>query len=273
MLRLLFPLLLFACNVNNSGPPIIASNAAHEIVVNNQHFDSATKTIHVLVALCDNKYQGIVPVPAKIGNGQDPENNLYWGCAYGIRSYFKNSAHWQLLKRSAISDVKMERLVFKHRTSGYYLVADAYNGKNIKDCTIDFLKSCSGQFKDTLRVNGKTIGINGNAKLVSYIGHDGLMDFSLTENFSNVDRVTRDAIILACYSKKYFSSHLQQTKARPLVWSTHLMSPEAYSLHDALESYINKQSPENIRTSAAKAYSRYQKCSEKAAKNLLVTGY
>ena len=38
-----------------------------------------TKTIHVLVALCDNKYQKIVPVPQAIGNGQDPKNNLYWG--------------------------------------------------------------------------------------------------------------------------------------------------------------------------------------------------
>ncbi|MGC6431949.1 MAG: hypothetical protein ACON5F_12965 [Jejuia sp.] len=37
------------------------------------------KTIHVYVALCDNINQGIVPVPAKLGNGQDPKNNLYWG--------------------------------------------------------------------------------------------------------------------------------------------------------------------------------------------------
>ena len=29
------------------------------------------KLIHVLVALCDNQFQGIVPVPAKIGNGDD----------------------------------------------------------------------------------------------------------------------------------------------------------------------------------------------------------
>ncbi len=42
-------------------------------------FDQSTKTIHVLVALCDNTYQGIVPVPEKIGNGQNPDQNLYWG--------------------------------------------------------------------------------------------------------------------------------------------------------------------------------------------------
>ena len=133
-------------------------------------FDTSNKTIHVLVALCDNKYQGIVPVPAKIGNGQDPDNNLYWGCANGVRSYFKNSSNWTILKRYFIDSIQLERIVFKHKRENFYLVADAYNGKQIRKCTIDFLQSCSGQLKDTLNINGKTIGINGNSKLVSYIG-------------------------------------------------------------------------------------------------------
>ncbi|MCH5715083.1 hypothetical protein [Niabella hibiscisoli] len=50
------------------------------------------------------------------------------------------------------------------------------------------------------------------------------------------------------------------------------MSPEAYTLHDALDAYTNDQSPEAIRSAAARAYAKYQKCSEKAARNLLVTG-
>ena len=44
--------------------------------------DLKLKTIHVFVALCDNKYQGIVPVPESIGNGQNARTNLYWGAAY-----------------------------------------------------------------------------------------------------------------------------------------------------------------------------------------------
>jgi len=255
---------------NSTNSPVVKNTAP---VVNILPFDSTIKTIHVLVALCDNKYQGIVPVPPKIGNGQDPDNNLYWGCGAGIRTYFKNSKNWMLLKRYAIDSIKMERLVFKHKKENFYLVADAYNGKYIKKCTVDFLQSCSGQLKDTLNINGKTIGINGNSKLLSYIGHDGLMDFSLSQPFANTDNKIRDAIILACISKRYFASHLIATKANPLVWSTGLMSPEAYTLHDALESYINKESIENIRASAAKAYARYQKCGEKAARNLLVTGF
>lgn len=238
------------------------------------NFDKNTKTIHVLVALCDNKYQGIVPVPEKIGNGQDPDQNLYWGAAYGIRTYFKKSKDWKLLKSEKKDSIRMERLIFQHTSKkNYYLVADAYDGQYIKNCTKDFFYSSSGQMKDVFSINNTRIGLYGNAKLVSYVGHDGLMDFQLSDSFKNKDGQVRDCIILACYSKRFFTPLLQETNANPLVWSSHLMAPEAYILHDALTGYLNNESGEQIRSRAALAYSKYQKCSVKAARNLLVTGW
>lgn len=236
-------------------------------------FDSLYKTIHVFVALCDNQFQGIVPVPAKIGNGQDPSNNLYWGCGFGVRTYFKNSKEWKLIKSQKIDNIRLERLVFKHINQKYYLIADAYNGKYIKQCTKEFLYSCSGQVKDTLQLNNTIIGINGNARLISYVGHNGLMDFQLNESFENKDEKNRDCIILACKSKDYFKSYLKEAMTTPVIWTTGLMSPEAYTLHDALSGYIKGESNESIRTKAALAYAKYQKCGEKAARNLIVTGW
>lgn len=262
---------IIGCHATPPGDGKIA--VADALSITKQAHDTTQKNIHILVALCDNKYQGIVPVPAKIGNGQDPDNNLYWGCGYGVRTYFKKSSNWTFIKSIKQDGIKMQRLVFKHRQKNSYLIADAYNGMYIKDCTVDFFKSCSGRLKDVLDVNGKLIGINGNASMIVYVGHDGLMDFHLNESFQNVGGKKRDAIILACISKKYFAPHLSQTRAWPLVWSTGLMSPEAYTLHDALNAYINNQSPEVIRSAAAKAYAKYQKCSEKAARILLVTGF
>jgi hypothetical protein len=40
---------------------------------------AAERIVHIFVALADNASQGIERVPAKIGNGDDAENNLYWG--------------------------------------------------------------------------------------------------------------------------------------------------------------------------------------------------
>ncbi len=265
-------LLLICCNVQpkkESKPSLRPTDAT----VSNTFFDSSFKSIHVFVALCDNKYQGIVPVPAKIGNGQDPDNNLYWGCAFGVRSYFSNSSEWTLLRKQKIDSIKMERLIFKHKTQRYYLLADAYNGRYIKQTMADFLQSGSGKLKDTLKINNTTIGIYGNSTMLAFIGHDGLMDFQLNEKFQNTDGKIRDVIILACISKKYFAPHLKATLAQPLVWSTGLMSPEAYTLHDAIKCYIKNGSPELIRNAAADAYAKYQHCSKKAALGLLVAGW
>jgi hypothetical protein len=46
------------------------------------------RLIHVFVALADNQHQGIVHVPARLGNGDDPARNLYWGAAFGVRTFF-----------------------------------------------------------------------------------------------------------------------------------------------------------------------------------------
>lgn len=235
--------------------------------------DTTCKTIHIFVALCDNEFQGIVPVPSKIGNGQDPHQNLYWGCGFGVRTYFRNSMEWILLRIQKPDTIKLERIIFKHRTKNFYLIADAYNGKYIKNCTEDFLRSSCGQLKDTIMIENKVIGIAGNSNLLSYIGHDGLMDFTLSESYVNRDQKKRDVIILACYSKSYFSQHLKQANVNPLVWTTGLMAPEAYTIHDAIIGYTNNETNESIRKRAALAYSKYQRCSEKAAGNLLVTGW
>lgn len=262
----------------SSGRAVVVTPGAHSgttrpVAKRSATSDTATaKTIHVLVALCDNRYQGIVPVPAKIGNGEDPNNNLYWGCGYGLRTYFKKSAEWKLLRKIKGDSLVMERLIFKHNTKNYYLVADAYNGKYIRQCTVDYLYACAGRKKEILKSSGITLGLFGNAELLAYAGHDGLMDFSLEENFGNIDGKKRDAIILACISKTYFAPYIEQTKARPLLWTTGLMCPEAYTLHDALTGYVAGESAEQIRSRAAKAYTKYHRCGEKGARNLLVTG-
>jgi hypothetical protein len=262
---------IFSCSNTNEDAKNALSNTKPKAAL---EYDSTIRTAHILVALCDNRYQGIVPVPAAIGNGEDFNKNLYWGCSFGIRSYFKASKDWKLIRKTNLDSIRLERLVFKSITSNFYLVCDAYKGKNIKECTIDFLNSAAGQLKDTLQINNAVIGINGNAKLLTYIGHDGLMDFGLNKSFKNADGKERDVVILACKSKKYFSSFIKNAKAKPLLWTSDLMCPEAYTIHDLINVYIKSPTDAiGMQDAGTKAYSKYQKCSVKASKNLLVTGF
>ena len=260
-----------SCKPGKAGyaPPVNPKDSLKNIA----YTDHRYKTIHVIVALCDNKYQGIVPVPRAIGNGQDPNSNLYWGNNYGVRAYFKNSKDWKLISKKKADKIRLERLVFKHITRNYYLIADAYDGQYIRNATKDFLYSCSGQLKDTVHADKMVLGINGNAGLLAYIGHDGLMDFQLKELVSNADNKTRDCIILACISKKYFNFFIHQAKANPLLWTNQLMCPEAYTLHDAIAGYIEHEPAAAIRMRAVKAYSKYQNCKDRESKAILVSGW
>ncbi len=235
---------------------------------------SQPRYIHVLVALCDNDNQGIVPVPRKIGNGQDPANNLYWGCGFGVKTFFKKQAEWKLIKQ--INDPEQdiyERLIFKHKEKPVYLVADAYNGAAIKQTTIDLLNYAAGRNKLILEVDSLKLKAGGNADLIAYVGHDGLMDFSLDNYPSQLDQKKREVIILACASRNYFYKPISKTGAFPLLWTTNLMCPEAYTLDAAIDSWIQNDLPATTREKAAQVYNQYQKCGIKGARNLFATGF
>ncbi len=235
------------------------------------------RTVHVMVALCDNKHQGIAKVPAKIGNGQSARSNLYWGALYGIKTHFKKSADWQLIKTqtSDLPDHVLERLIFRHSTKQTYLIADAYNGAHIRQTTMDFIYASGGYNGQILKEDGRLIPIYGAADLLVYIGHNGLMDFDYPEAGTLLPRndQDRDIIMLGCVTKDYFKDIMHPLGVTPLVWSTHLMAPEAYTLEAALKGWVNHENPQAIRERAAQAYHRYQKCGVDKARWLLVSGY
>lgn len=233
------------------------------------------RTIHILVALCDNENQGIVKVPVGIGNGQDPKTNLYWGCGYGVKTYFlKHNKNWQLIKTIQNPDsVIYERLIFKHKDSMVFIVADAYNGANIRNTTIDLLDFAAGHRKQTLNINQQTINFGGGANLIAYIGHDGLMDFSLDSYPQKADTKKREVVILACVSQFYFNDAIKQGGSYPLLWTSGLMCPEAYTISAVADAWTMNKTSQEIHLQAAQAYHKYQKCGIKGAKNLLLTGW
>ena len=61
--------------------------------------------------------------------------------------------------------------------------------------------------------------------------------------------------------------------AYPLLWTTNLMAPEAYTLKSALDGWILGESNNKIRERAAVAYDKYQKCGLNAARKLMATGW
>ncbi len=208
-----------------------------------------TKRVRVFVALCDNKTQGIVPVGEKIGNGDDPEANLYWGCTDGMAVHFRKSGLWKEVKsESDVSNAILRRLTLKHASADIELVADAYRGAEMKLCLMDFEKAAAG----------------GEYDLVAYIGHNALMDFTLDPP-AKVEGNRTEVVVLCCLSGKYFGERLKALGCRPLVMTEQFMYPGSFILGSVIESWRKGEGRAEVRSAAARAYATNQKISVKAA--------
>ena len=244
------------------------------ILLSNSTF-AQTKTIHIFVALCDNEFQGIAPVPEKIGNGKDPAHNLYWGCGYGVKSFFKyKSPEWKLVKTITAKDTMiLERVLFKHISKDVYLLADAYDGEQIKPCIQNFLKASNGQDIETIKYDSIQLQFGGGSDLLSFVGHDGLMEFDADVTYKRNPTNDTEVMILSCNSKMFFGPEIKKAGAKPILWTTHLMAPEAYTLKSAIDGWLKNESGDQIEERAAQTYNQYQKCGLRGARNLFTTGF
>lgn len=212
---------------------------------------AADKTIGVFVALADNEYQGIVPVPKALGQGDDPEHNLYWGSADGLATVFNRSPAWKLTAHTDLAQGSVLRTrTYQHLKTAATLHAQAYQGSAIQQALQDF----------------ETAIANDTYDLVVFIGHNGLMDFHLSAPSTNThSNKTPDSIVLACKSEKYFNQRIQTAGGRPILLTTQLMYPGAFILHASLEPWLKGEDLTKIRTSAGQAYAKNQGISTKAA--------
>jgi len=228
---------------------------------------AADRVIHLFVALCDNASQGIQPVPAKIGNGDDPANNLYWGCNDGVRTVFSRSKTW---KKLAAADPDgegpvLERLVFRNEAAKAWLVADAYRGREIKACLADYLAALAGTLPGEAVAGEQKIAAGGAADLVVFAGHNGLMEFELPLPAAAPENKPKTTIALCCLSQAFFSSYLQDLQAEPLLLTTQLMYPAAQVLHESIGGWLAGRDAAACRQLAAAAYAKNQRISVKAA--------
>jgi hypothetical protein len=99
------------------------------------------------------------------------------------------------------------------------------------------------------------------------------MDFQLPQYSKQKDGTHREAIVLACASKQFFGDAVRASGAYPLLWTTGLMAPEAYTLKAVLDGWMAGENQQQIRDRAAAAYDKYQKCGLKAAHRLLISGW
>ncbi|MGO9229563.1 MAG: hypothetical protein ACLQKA_10200 [Bryobacteraceae bacterium] len=235
---------------------------------------------HVIVALCDNLNQGIVPVPKSIGNGQDARSNLYWGAGYGVRSYFSRQAGYSLRQLSFSGQV-LDRIMLTKELRGVghpvhlVVIAEAWDGSAIAPAIGRFLSLAAGHDPESIApaaAGGAAIAAGGDAAIVAYVGHNGLMDFAAPSRpLARPGAPPRSSIVLACASSQYFYDLIHAGGSHPLLLTTGLMAPEAYSLEEAVRTFAGGGSPMEVRQAAATIYDRVQHCGRLGALHLFAS--
>ena len=109
------------------------------------------------------------------------------------------------------------------------------------------------------------------AHVAAFVGHNGLMDFAAPVlPMSRARALPHASVVLACMSEAYFAKLLNKDSL-PLITTTGLMAPEAYTLGALLETWFSGGDGEQVRRAAGGAYAKYQRTSENAARRLFVT--
>ncbi len=226
------------------------------------------KVVHVLVALCDNKYQGIVPVQPALGNGQDPKNNLYWGALYGVNNFLGRQPEFTRIATIKNPDENiLERVIFQYRD--VYLIADAYDGRKIQDAVKEFFLYAAGH--QNAPVNTDSLKLTGGsaADLLVFVGHNAFMDGEIPVTVRRGPSThSNQAAVFACASRPYFQEKLERAGSKPLILTNGLMAPEAYLLHALVVNWAAGKKPAAIHEAVAAAYDKYQKCGMAGARRL-----
>jgi hypothetical protein len=211
--------------------------------------------LRVIVALVDNASQGIVPVSAKIGNGDDPFNNLYWGAGFGVKTFLSRADGWKKLGcEKNISNVILESCKFAYADL-LVVTAEAWRGKHIDQAMLAFMQAAA------------TPSAAGVREMVMFVGHDGLMDAvhsKLPQSFAKHSSHAKQAAVLACQSDSFFRDHLEAAGAQPSVTTFSLMAPEGYVVEGIARSFAIGGDAAAQRRAAGLSYAKYQRISPRA---------
>lgn len=210
------------------------------------------KTVRIIVSLADNANQGIVPIRAALGNGQDPDNNLYWGAMYGVKSFFKRETGWQVTEKNPETfESPILDAVYLNRKGlePSVVSAEAWDGAHQKQTTKHFMRLLKYP-EDSLTI---------------FVGHNPLMDEFLTfpklsQKMIEENRIyKRKFAVIACQSRRYFEQGIKATGHEPYVLTAGNMAPEAYVIEAIIRAWMENKPAQTAREYAAIAYAKYQK--------------
>lgn len=235
----------------------------------------SVKVVHVIVGLCDRSQPGMEQVPPSLGNGTDPSRNLYWGAQFGLKTWFRSQAAWTQVRPregeiATPHPAVLKRIVFFHKETSTYLVADAYDGTRVREAIRDVLFPRPGDKVEGLVA--RPIYLGAQANLRAYVGYNALGDNPLQTIPTPRHGTIRPGIFLTGTSETTFAPFLEQAELWMLLGARERIEPEAYTLEAAILAWAEGSTPEEVLAKAAEAYAYHQELEVPVAAALFVHG-
>jgi hypothetical protein len=231
--------------------------------------------VQVHVPLCDNDV--LRCGRGRLGDGEDPDGNLYWATSGGFRGWFgRKGSPWRLVHRlTAPEEDVIEVRVWRRMVSPgatlrargvkkpvpVYVVAYAWRGESIERAMKAYAADLfGGPARRIALPGGEVLAAGGAARLVAFVGHNGWMDvgdFAWPRAARSAPR--KATIAVACITEDYLVPAVPAERRVPLLFTRSLLFAGAHAFEGAVSAFAEGQSLAGIRESAVRAYAAGQK--------------
>ncbi|MEO7094237.1 MAG: hypothetical protein ABI175_13360 [Polyangiales bacterium] len=232
--------------------------------------------VEVHVPLCEGTI--IACGNKKLGDGDNPETNLYWSTTPGFGEWFaRRGSGWKrMLKQKAgeTGDVDVlavhvyRRLITTPATwrkkgapdkLEVDLVIHGWRGTAIDRALAAYSEDISGAKGRTVTLtDGTTLEAGGAAQIVAWVGHNRLMDLESFQ-WPTPGTMTKGAIAIACHTAAYMEEEVPAATRVPLLMTRDFLFANAAPLEATVLSFANGGTYAAIRLAAATAYAGVQK--------------
>jgi hypothetical protein len=224
----------------------------------------------VHVGLCENR---ILRCGGHgLGDGDDPDRNLYWGTSGGLRGWMgRNGSGWkrvaedrgdgervleQIIWRRTVAPDGALRVRGVTKPFSLYVVARAWRGVKMDLAIAAYAEDLLGaQPRAAPPVEGVDLPTGGRAHLVAYVGHNRWMDRP-DFRFPARDPASpkKATIAVACYSAAYLGRVIDAAGDAPILLTKDFLFAGSHAMDGALRAFAAGASLESIRVAGANAY-------------------
>ncbi len=232
--------------------------------------------VEIHVPLCESTI--IACGNKKLGDGNNPETNLYWSTTPGFGEWFaRRGSGWKrMLKQKAgeTGDVDVlavhvyRRLVStpaSWRKAGapakleVDLVIHGWRGTAIDRALAAYADDVSGsKGRPVTLSDGTTLDAGGAAQIVAWVGHNRLMDLESFQ-WPTPGSMPKGANAIACHTAAYMEEEVPSATRVPLLMTRDFLFANAAPLEATVLAFANGGTYAAIRLAAATAYAGVQK--------------